>query len=133
MPVGHECHLCGHHLEYQFGKRIDGIAFDVKLCGHPWTNVAHILIAYVALVGTGMNGNAFCTKCFGVKSHCQHVGVVSSAGVAESGNFIDIYTQSCHIFHFSLFTFHFYLYLCIGKDTKSLRINSKNAQKYDFT
>jgi len=92
VSVRYQCHLIGLDGKYQLGKRINGISLDVELCRDEGANVTHILIANVAFVRTGMHRNALSTKDFCVTCYCQHIRVVATSCVAQSGYFIDIYT-----------------------------------------
>ena len=92
VTVGDQCDLCGHYLQYQLGKRVDGITLDIELGGNLRTQVADILLTDVALVGARMYGNALSAKQFYITSNGQNVGVIASSRIAECGNLIDIYT-----------------------------------------
>ena len=59
-------------------------------------DVAHIGIADVAFIGTGMHGNAFGAEGLTVQRRLRYIGNVASAGIAEGGYFVDIDTQFRH-------------------------------------
>ena len=62
VSVGYERHLRGYHFQYEFGERVDGIAFDVKLGGNLRSQVAYILIADVTFVRSWVYGNTLTAK-----------------------------------------------------------------------
>ena len=97
VAVRHQRYLRRHHLQHQFGKRINGISLDVKLCSDNRTNVTHVLIADVSLVRSRMHRNALRTKHFHIARHLQYIGVITASGIAQCGDFVDIYTQFRHI------------------------------------
>jgi hypothetical protein len=50
----------------------------------------------VTLIRTGVHGDAFGAEPFAVPCGLFDIGKIASAGIAEGGYFIDIYTQSGH-------------------------------------
>ena len=93
MAVGHQGHLRGAVLEDEGDELRDGVALDVELRGQQRLQVAHVLIADMALVGTGMHGDALGSETLAVLRHTQHVGVVAATCVADGGDFIDVYAE----------------------------------------
>ena len=95
VTIGHEGDLCRTVLEHQSDELRDGIAFNVELRRQQRLQVAHVLITDMALVGTGVNRDALSAEALAVLCHAQHVGIVAPARIANSGYFIDVYTEFC--------------------------------------
>lgn len=89
--IGDERHLCGTDLEDEVYIGGDGIALDVQFGGDVASDVAHVLIAYVALVWTRVDGDALGTEHLAVESSPEHVGIVGATRIAQSGYLIDVY------------------------------------------
>ena len=92
FSIGHEGYLCGTYGADEVGEFVNGVAFDVELLGEYGLKVAHILIAYMALVGTRMDGDAMGTETLAVESEFYDIGHIAATGIAYGGDLIDVYT-----------------------------------------
>ena len=92
MGVRDQGYLVGPNLVHQRHERGDGVPFDVEFGMDAGPDVAHIGIADVAFIGTGMHGNAFGAEGLAVQGGFRHIGNVATAGIAQGGYFVDIDT-----------------------------------------
>lgn len=46
----------------------------------------------MAFVRTRVNRNALCSKFFAHLGNIEHIRIIATAGVAQGGNFVNIYT-----------------------------------------
>ena len=65
--VGYQRHLRGFYLFHQLNKPLVGVAFDVELRRDHFFQVQHVLVADVAFVGPGVNGDALRPEAFAVE------------------------------------------------------------------
>ena len=100
MGVGDQGHLVGDDLVHQVHEGRDRVAFDVEFGRDEGADDPHVAVADVALVGTGMDGDAFRAEALAVEGGFRHVGHVAAAGVAQGGYLVDIYAQSSHVSSF---------------------------------
>ena len=92
VTVGHEGDLCGLVFQHEGYELRDRVAFDIELCRETGLQVTNILIADVALVGTGVHGDALRTEALAVEGYLQDIGVVAATRIANRGDFIDVDT-----------------------------------------
>ena len=99
MAVRHHGNLVRHHFQHQVHKAgHGGVALNVEFRLQEGTDFPHVGIADVPFVGPGMHGNAFCAEAFAVEGGLGYVRHVPAARVAQGGHFIDVDTESCHVF-----------------------------------
>jgi hypothetical protein len=90
--VGHEGHLMGLHVQHQTYEVGTGIAFDIELGAQDAAQGIHVSLADMAFVGAGMYGNSISAEGLTILGHALHIGVIAASCIAQSGNFVYIYT-----------------------------------------
>ena len=53
----------------------------------------------MSFIRPGVHCNALCAKFFTLSGRQGDIRDIASAGIADSGNFVDIYAESCHILY----------------------------------
>ena len=94
--IGDKRHLRGLHQQHQLHELLGGIALDIELRAHEGPEGQHIVVADVPLVGPGVHGDAVGPESLAVDCHSLHIGNIPSAGIAQGGYFVDVYTQIGH-------------------------------------
>ena len=79
-------------LENQIYKIMLWITFNIKFCINNRFQISRILIANVSFVWSWMNGNSLCTKFLNVFGHLNQIRDISASSIAQSGNFVYVYT-----------------------------------------
>lgn len=94
--IRHESHLRGAHLADQLYKRRYRIALDIELGREHRSQIAHIRITDMSLIGTRMNGYSLTTKAFYIECRTHHIGQISATRIANNGYLVNVYAQLCH-------------------------------------
>ena len=95
--VGHQRNLFGFYFQHQVDEFGRGIPLDVEFGLDERTEFEHVVVAYVALVGAGMHGDAVGTQTLALDGKLLHVGVVLPAGIAQCGHFVYVYAEIGHV------------------------------------
>ena len=90
--IGHQCHLFGFGFEHKVDKVGTRVTFDVEFGANERAQKKHVGVANMALIGTWVYGNSLCSKAFAVHCYSLHIWQIASAGIAQGGNLVDIYT-----------------------------------------
>ena len=98
--IRHERYLRGNGPGNQVDEFVGRVALDVVFGGDHRQEVEHILVRDMALVGTGMHRDALSAETLAVGRHPNHIGDIPSARIAQSGHFVDVYTEFRHDFLF---------------------------------
>lgn len=94
--VGHQRALRGPDFFHQPQKIFGRVAFDVEFNLDGGGDFVDIECADVAFVRAGVHGNAVSAERDAFLGGLQHIGIVAAAGIAQGGEFIDIYAQFGH-------------------------------------
>ena len=97
--IGHKSDLCRFHVEHQLDKLFGRIALYIEFCSHDFFQVIHILVADVTLVRARMHRNALSSKTLTINGCRHHIGHITATCITQSGDFINIDTQSRFVFH----------------------------------
>ena len=92
LGIGNQGHLIGLNLCNQIDEFWDGIAFDIEFGGQYSRQGQGVIVADVALIRPGMNGNALSTEALQVCRNFEQVGYICPTGISQCGDFIDVYT-----------------------------------------
>ena len=100
MAVGNQGYLVRNHFQHQVHETADGgVSLDVEFRTDERADFPDIGIADVPLVGSGVDGDSLGAEGLAVDGRLGDVGHISAAGVTDGGYFVDIYTQSRHIYY----------------------------------
>ena len=96
MSVRNQRNLFGYDLQHQFYEGIYRITFNIKLRLDERFQFSHVLVTDMSFVWAWMYRNSLSTKLFAGFCHLQYIWIITSSGIANGRNFVDIYTKSCH-------------------------------------
>ena len=77
-------------------KIVARVALDVEFGVDHATQIAHVFVGDVSRIGPRVNRDAVRPKRLNALSRQDHIGFVSTAGVAQGGNFVDVDAEASH-------------------------------------
>jgi len=94
--VGDKRDLLRFHLADHGDKVVARVALDVEFGVDHLAQITHIRVRDVPRIGPRVNRDAVRPKRLDALGCQDHVGLVSTAGVAQGGNFVDVDAEACH-------------------------------------
>ena len=92
MGIWNQSHLIWFNLQHKVDEAAGGIAFDIEFGLDQRPELQYIAISDMSLIGTWVYRNPLCSKFLTIHCHFQYIWIVSTARIAQCGDFIDIYT-----------------------------------------
>jgi hypothetical protein len=72
------------------------IPFNIKFGFDYFFNIKNILVSYVSLIRTGMNGDAVSAETLSVYGSFYHIRIIPTAAVAKCGEFVYVDRKPDH-------------------------------------
>src|SRR5690606_18839628 len=94
--IRHQRCLCRPYLLNDFEVTFIRVSFYVKLSRDDVFKLNNITISYVSLVRSWVYCYALGTEAFTIGSRFEHIRIISSAGVSECSEFVNIDTEFSH-------------------------------------
>ena len=94
--VGDKRDLLRLHLADHGDKIVAWIAFNIEFGVDHLTQITHIRVRDVTRIWTRMDRDSICPKRLNALGRQDHVGFVSTSGVAQGGNFVDVDAEASH-------------------------------------
>ena len=88
--------LLGLHFADHSDKVVARVAFDVEFGVDHATQIAQVGVGDVTRIGPRVDRNAIRPKRLNALGCQCHIGFVSTAGVTQGGNFVDVDAEACH-------------------------------------
>jgi hypothetical protein len=73
------------------------IPFNIKFGSDYFFNIKNILVSYVSLIRTGMNGDAVSAETLSVYGSFYHIRIIPTAAVAKCGEFVYVDRKPDHL------------------------------------
>ena len=90
--VRHQCNLRRLNIQHQLAEILRRITLDIKLRMQCWLESIHIRATYMPLIRTRMHSDTLSSETLAVQRHPNHIGVITTAGIAQSCYLIYINT-----------------------------------------
>jgi hypothetical protein len=79
-------------FQNQVDKVFGWISLNIEFCRQSWFQSPDIQVSDMPFIGAWMDRNSISTKLFTIECHLQDIWQISSPGISQGGDFIDIDT-----------------------------------------